>query len=92
MEPGIFVDIEAPKPDGTHWDFSDDSDVAECFRGVEREHPYLLIWSPPRVAFHLRQGGTCQRGPAVLAKAMDVSRKHMWASCENYRQHVARSR
>eukprot|EP00959_Pyramimonas_sp_CCMP1952_P473064 9501081-Pyramimonas_sp.AAC.1 len=34
MKSGICIDMEAPKPDGTHWDFGDDSDVADWFRAL----------------------------------------------------------
>ncbi|CAK0886283.1 unnamed protein product [Prorocentrum cordatum] len=41
LRPGVCMNMECPRPDGTKWDFAREEHVSEWFETLEREDPYI---------------------------------------------------
>ena len=63
MRGGFSLDLTAPAPDGSVWDFSRHHCRRRALELVQSQRPYLLIGSPPCTAFsNLQTLNRCRPG------------------------------
>ncbi|CAK0867442.1 unnamed protein product, partial [Prorocentrum cordatum] len=43
LTPGVRMNMECPRPDGTTWDFAREEHISEWFETLEREDPYIVV-------------------------------------------------
>ena len=91
---GFSLDLTAPSPDGTVWDFSRHDCRRRALELVQSQRPYLLIGSPPCTAFsNLQNLNRCR--PGGNEKVDAAQRKaavHLSFCSRLYREQMAHGR